>query len=209
MSKEKLKDPYSVYLIAWIWGILGGVIVFFGLLYLSGHNFLTIVHQLSFQIDPTNIFTIGITAYLAIKIIPQLQRGDENDKIERGLFISCLSEFHTKFTNDIHVLMVTTGVDGKSVASILKSLDMSLQETIELSKLNPCENDNNFELLNQQFSNVRELLSCVPEKDDKTKNVVIKESKMFYSVDYLNSISKEMANLKKTIFSIIMRINRN
>lgn len=209
MSKENLKNPNSFNLVAWLWGLWAGTIVFFGLMIVADAKHITVSREISFQIDPTNIFTILITVYLAVTVLRQLNRRDEGDKLERDLYIQSLRDFHSQLTSDVHGLTVTTGVAGTTVASTIKNLGLALQETLVLINMSPCDNKENITLLNNQFSKLRNLLTYVPHKLDTTNNVVIKSGNMIYSSAYITSISRELAEFKKILFLIILKINRS
>lgn len=209
MSKEKLKNQTNFHLTGWLWGLLAGTIVFSVFFYLRERNYLSFAKEISIQFDPTNILTVIFTAYLALIVVRQLQRSDEGDKLERELFIENMRSFLSLADKGIHSLTVTTGIDFKTVASTFMNLDMELQETVALASLSSCDNTKNLDLLRLQFSNLRELLQYVPSSEDASDNVVLKDADMFYSSAYLITISKEMMNLKKTIYLIIMQINRS
>jgi hypothetical protein len=213
MSKEKLTNTKgfidSFDLVGWFWGLLAGTLVFFGLLILKDTHNITIDRKISFQIDPTNILTILITAYLAVIALRQLSRQDEGDKLERELYIENLKDFHNKLNLEVHNLTIITGVPGSTVASTVKNLSLILQETVTLIKMSPCDNEENIALINKRFKKLRDLLTYVPDENDKTGNVTIKGEDMVYSHSYLATLSKVHAELRKAIFLTIIKINRN
>jgi hypothetical protein len=213
MSKGKSTNTKgfidSFDLVGWFWGLLAGTLVFFGLLILQDTHGITIDRKISFQIDPTNILTILITAYLAVIALRQLNRQDEGDKLERELYIENLKDFHNKLNLEVRNLTIITGVPGITVASTVKNLSLILQETITLIKMSPCDNEENITLINKRFKKLRELLTYGPDESDKTGNVTIKGEDMIYSHSYLATISKVHAELKKAIFLTIIKINRN
>ena len=209
MFKEKSKNTSNFDLVAWCWGLIAGALVFFSLLYLAVKDIVTFNSVVSFQIDPTNVLTLVVTTYIAVIILRPLNRQEEGDKLERQLFIETLRDFYTKVNQDTHSMTVATGVDGKVVASTMKNLNLALQETIILINMSPCDNKTNIDLLNKQFGVLRDLFTYVPEVEDTSSDVLIENGSMYYSQAYLGKISKELGEIKKTIFSIIFNINRS
>lgn len=212
MSTKKSRNTDSFNLV-WCWGLLAGFFVFYVLLKLSDFCIITFDRKISFQIDPTNLISIFITAYLALIVLRQLNRKDEGDRLERELYIESLREFYTRFNADIHTLTITSGIPGVTVASTIKNLTLALQEIITLISMSPCDNKENIDHLNRQFGKIRDLLSYVPDLSDESleesDNVTIKDGKMIYSANYINQISNEIADFKKCIFLIILKINRS
>lgn len=189
-------------------GILFGTIAFAIFAIPFNYFNLTVNPQLTLQIDPVNLLSLFTTIALTGYILRTLKRKDDGDKVERDLLIGYFNEFQNKFTEEIHQMTTIDGVEGSHVAIILKKCEMYMQEIIELTKEYKPDTENNLKKLQEIISEIRELLSNIPREGEVEDGIRVEGTKILYSPRHLQEVTLSMGKFRKSIFSIIVGINR-
>lgn len=207
MQKKPLKNLGN-YLDCCLIGLLCGTITF-AIFAIPFDIFkLKINPQLIFQIDLVNILSLFTTIALTLYVLRVLKRKDDGDKVERDLLINYFNEFQNKFTEEIHLMSTIDGVEGAYVALILKKYEMYMQELLELAREYYPNDEINFKKLEIIISEIRELLSNIPRLGDVEDGIKVEGTKILYSTKHLREITYSMGKFRKSIFSIIVGINR-
>lgn len=207
---KKLLIQSDKYLACGLAVLLGVVLSLFLLIVPFNYFKLTISPQLSFQIDLMGVLSLLVTTGLAVYVLRVLNRSDDSDKVERDLLIKYFTDFESRFSEDIHRMTATGGVEGSDVAATFQKNGMFLQELLELAKshASSSKNETNLVALEQGVSEISELLSNVPQEGVVEDGVRLEGNIISYSPRYIGVITASMGKFKKSIFSVIVGINR-
>lgn len=205
MMKSRNKDSFRRTVVSMFWGTFA----FFILIVASNLFSLGISPEISFQIDPLNLLSIGVTIYLAIYLIRKFNQQDEIDKTERELLIDYFNKFDSNFTEGIHEITRMSKVESQEISGFFKKYTMYLQELIDLAIVYQAKHYDKLDRLNLSVSKIRELLTYTPKLDDIDSGISIEETSLVYSSDHMSKVSQGMGLFKKAIFDLIICINRS
>jgi hypothetical protein len=188
-------------------GILIGV--FLNLL-IKKHSTLHIESDVSFEINPLEIFSILINIFLAIYITRNLSKQNDLEKTEKELLINYLKEFQVEFSNKIDKLIESPDFETPITNSCFKTLRTKINSILTIAEENNLitNNDETSSKIKQKISDIWELFTDTPRNANQRTNQPTRDGIALLRLEKISKIEASSVEFDKLLFQLAMKINR-
>lgn len=188
-------------------GILIGVCLN---LFIKKYSTLHIESNISFEINPLEIFSILINIFLAIYITRNLSKQNDLEKTEKELLINYLKEFQIEFSNKIDKLIESTDFETPITNSCFKTLRTRIYSILKLAEENNLTTnaDETSAKIKQKISDIWELFTDTPRNASQRTNQATKDGIAVLRLEKISKIEATSIEFDELIFQLIIKINR-
>lgn len=198
---------HSRVIISCIIGVLIGVCLN---LIIKKYSTLSIENQVSFQINPFEIFSILINVFLAIYITRNLSKLNDLEKTEKELIIGYIRDYKTEFSNKINKLLEQENFENPITNSNFKILRTRISSILNLAteynfiiKSDETVND-----INKKITEIWELFTDAPKKVSPKAPNAVKVDIERINLEKTTKIETSIIELEKLLFQLIIKINK-
>lgn len=177
---------------------------------LKKYSTLYLANDVSFEINPLEIFTIIINVFLAIYITRTLSKMNDQEKSEKELIISYLKDFQMEYNSKVNKLLECDDFETPLTNSCFKTLRTRVNSILALAEENKIidSNDEKASSIRQKISEIWELFTDTPRNANPRANQATKEGINVIRLEKIGRIETASIDLDKLIFQLSMKINR-
>lgn len=190
--------------------ILGfGVVIIFIIIF-KNYSTLNFTNDVSFEINPLEIFSIGINVFLAIYITRTLSKKNDQEKSEKELIINYLKDFQLEFNTKTNKLLECEDFETPLTNSCFKTLRKKVNSILALAEENNIieNNDETASKIRQKISEIWEQFTDTPRTANARVNQATKDGIQALRLEKIGKIEGASIDLDKLIFQLAMKINR-
>jgi hypothetical protein len=193
--------------IASIFGFATGIIF---LILFKKYSILYFANDVSFEINPLEIFSIGVNIFLAIYITRTLSKKNDQEKSEKELIINYLKDFQLEYNTKTNKLLECEDFETPLTNSCFKTLRTRVNSIIALAEENSiiASNDDTTSKIKQKISEIWELFTDTPRTANTRANQATKDGILTLRLEKIGKIEAASIDLDKLIFQLAMKINR-
>lgn len=179
-------------------------------LIIKKYSNLHIENDVSFEINPLEIFSILINIFLAIYITKNLAKQNDLEKTEKELLINYLKEFQTEFISKIDKLIESADFETPITNSCFKTLRTKINSILTIAvESNLIEDtDETSSKIKQKISDIWELFTDTPRNANPRTNQATKDGIAILRLEKISKIEASSVEFDKLIFQLAMKINR-
>lgn len=200
-------QKYNKIVIAAILGFASGIIF---IIFFKKRTTLFFANDVSFEINPLEIFSIGANVFLAIYITRTLSKKNDQEKSEKELVINYLKDFQLEYKSKTNKLLECEDFETPLTNSCFKTLRMRINSILALAEENMIieDNDETASKIKQKISEIWELFTDTPRTPKSRANQAIKDGIQTLRFERIGKIEAASIDLDKLIFQLAMKINR-
>jgi hypothetical protein len=174
------------------------------------YSTLYFANDVSFEINPLEIFSIGINIFLAISITSTLSKKNDQEKSEKELIINYLKDFQLEYNKKTNKLLECEDFETPLTNSCFKTLRIRINSTLALAEENSLinNNDETVSKIKQKISEIWELFTDTPRTANTRANHATKVGIKALRLEKIGKIEAASIDLDKLIFQLAMKINR-
>ncbi len=174
------------------------------------YTFLYFANDISFEVNPLEIFSISVNIFLAIYITRTLTKKNDQEKSEKELIINYLKDFQIEYNNKTNKLLECEDFETPITNSCFKTLRTRVSSIIALAQENKIveENDEIALRIKHKISEIWELFTDTPRTANSKVNQATREGIQVIRLEKIGKIESASIDLDKLIFQLAMRINR-
>jgi hypothetical protein len=174
------------------------------------YSTLYFANDVSFEINPLEIFSIGINIFLAIYITSTLSKKNDQEKSEKELIINYLKDFQLEYNKKTNKLLECEDFETPLTNSCFKTLRIRINSTLALAEENSLinNNDETVSKIKQKISEIWELFTDTPRTANTRANHATKVGIKALRLEKIGKIEAASIDLDKLIFQLAMKINR-
>jgi hypothetical protein len=193
--------------IASIFGFATGIIF---LILFKKYSILYFANDVSFEINPLEIFSIGVNIFLAIYITRTLSKKNDQEKSEKELIINYLKDFQLEYNTKTNKLLECEDFETPLTNSCFKTLRTRVNSILALAEENNiiANNDETASKIRQKISEIWELFTDTPRTANTRANHATKVGIKALRLEKIGKIEAASIDLDKLIFQLAMKINR-
>lgn len=193
--------------IASILGFAAGIIF---IIIFKKYSTLYFANDVSFEINPLEIFSIGVNIFLAIYITRTLSKKNDQEKSEKELVINYLKDFQLEYNTRTNKLLEYEDFETPLTNSCFKALRVRVNSILSLAEENSIivKNDETASKIRQKISEIWELFTDTPRTVNTRANQAIKDGIQTLRLEKIGKIEAASIDLDKLIFQLAMKINR-
>ena len=193
--------------IASILGFAAGVMF---IIIFKKYSTLYFANDVNFEINPLEIFSIGVNIFLAIYITRTLSKKNDQEKSEKELIINYLEDFRLEYNTKTNKLLECEDFETPLTNSCFKTLRYRVSTIIALAKENSiiANNDETASNIFQKISEIWELFTDTPRTANKKANQATKDGILTLKLEKIGKIEAASIDLDKLIFQLAIKINR-
>jgi hypothetical protein len=168
------------------------------------------VNDVSFEINPLEIFSIAVNIFLAIYITRTLSKKNDQEKSEKELIINYLKDFQLEYNNKTSKLLECEDFETPLTNSCFKTLRTKINSVLALAEENNIivNNDETSSKIKQKISEIWELFTDTPRTANTRANQATKDGIQALRLEKIGKIEAASIDLDKLIFQLAMKINR-
>ncbi len=199
------KDNKSA--IASIFGFGAGVIF---IIIFKKYSNLYFANDVSFEINPMEILSIGVNIFLAIYITRTLSKKNDQEKSEKELIINYLKDFQLEYNTKTNKLLECEDFETPLTNSCFKTLRTRVNSILALAEENSiiANNDETASKIRQKISEIWELFTDTPRTANSRANQATKDGIQTLRLEKIGKIEAASIDFDKLIFQLAMKINR-
>lgn len=188
-------------------GILIGVCIN---LLIKKYTTLYIENDVSFEINPLEVFSILINIFLAIYITRNLSKQNDLEKSEKELIINYLKDFQVEYNARINKILECADFETPITNSCFKTLRMKINSILSLAEESKLiiENEQTSLRIKQKVTDLWELFTNTPKNANARANRATQEGIATLRLEQIGKIEIALIELDKLIFELAMKINR-
>lgn len=177
---------------------------------LKKYSALHFANDVSFEINPLEIFSMGINVFLAIYITRTLSKKNDQEKSEKEMIISYLKDFQVEYTNKTNKLLECEDFETPITNSCFKTLRTRINSILALAEENKIitNNDEAASKIRQKIAEIWELFTDTPRTANSKANQATKDGIKTLKLEKIGKIESASIELDKVIFQLAMKINR-
>lgn len=200
-------QKYNKIVIAAILGFAAGVVF---IIFFKKYSTLYFANDISFEINPLEIFSIGVNVFLAFYITRTLSKKNDQEKSEKELIINYLKDYQIEFNNKTNKLLECEDFETPLTNSCFKTLRTRINSILALAEENNIieNNDETAAKIKQKVSDIWELFTDTPRSANPRANQATKEGIQTLRLEKIAKIEAASIDLDKLIFQLAMKINR-
>jgi hypothetical protein len=200
-------QKYNKLVIAAIIGFASGIMF---IIYFKKHTSLYFANDVSFEINPLEIFSIGVNIFLAIYITRTLSKKNDQEKSEKELIINYLKDFQLEYNSKTNKLLECEDFETPLTNSCFKTLRTRINSILALAEENKIieNNDETASKIKQKISEIWELFTDTPRTANSRANQATKDGIQTLRFEKIGKIEAASIDLDKLIFQLAMKINR-
>lgn len=193
--------------IAAILGFAAGIMF---IIFFKKYTTLYFANDVSFEINPLEIFSIGVNIFLAIYITRTLSKKNDQEKSEKELIINYLKDFQLEYNSKTSKLLECEDFETPLTNSCFKTLRTRINSILALAEENNTivNNDETATKIRQKISEIWELFTDTPRTAHTRANQAIKDGIQALRLEKIGKIEAASIDLDKLIFQLAMKINR-
>jgi hypothetical protein len=193
--------------IASILGFASGIIF---IIIFKKYSTLYFANNVSFEINPLEIFSIGVNIFLAIYITRTLSKKNDQEKSEKELIINYLKDFQLEYNTKTNKLLECEDFETPLTNSCFKTLRTRVNSILALAEENNiiANNDETASKIRQKISEIWELFTDTPRSANTRANQATKVGIQTLRLEKIGKIEAASIDLDKLIFQLAMKINR-
>jgi hypothetical protein len=193
--------------IASILGFAAGMIF---IIILKKYSTLYFANDVSFEINPLEVFSIGVNIFLAIYITRNLSKKNDQEKSEKELIINYLKDFQLEYNTKTNKLLECEDFETPLTNSCFKTLRTRVNSILALAEENSiiANNDETASKIMQKISEIWELFTDTPRTANTRANQATKDGIQTLRLEKIGKIEVASIDLDKLIFQLAMKINR-
>jgi hypothetical protein len=190
-----------------ILGFASGIIF---IIFFKKHSTLYFANDVSFEINPLEMFSIGVNIFLAIYITRTLSKKNDQEKSEKELIINYLKDFQLEYNIKTNKLLECEDFETPLTNSCFKTLRTRIKSLIALAEENSIivNNDETASKIMQKISEIWELFTDTPRTANTRANQATKDGIQTLRLEKIGKIEAASIDLHKLIFQLAMKINR-
>lgn len=190
-----------------ILGFVAGIIF---IIFFKKYSTLYFANDVSFEINPLEIFSIGVNIFLAIYITRTLSKKNDQEKSEKELIINYLKDFQLEYNTKTNKLLECEDFETPLTNSCFKTLRTRVKSIIGLAEENSiiASNDETAYKIKQKISEIWELFTDTPRTANTRANQATKDGILTLRLEKIGKIETASIDLDKLIFQLAMKINR-
>ena len=194
-------------IIASICGFATGIIF---IIFFKKYSTIYIANDLSLEINPLEIFSIGVNIFLAIYITRTLAKKTDQEKSEKELIINYLKDFQLEYSTKTNKLLECEDFETPLTNSCFKALRTRVNSIIALVVENSiiADDDDTASKIKLKISEIWELFTDTPRTADASANQAIRDGIEVLRLEKIGKIEAASIDLDKLIFQLAMKINR-
>lgn len=199
-------NSVSLYIVIFFAGITTG---FYILLFLLGVGFF-FSKEIGVQLDPINLATLLVTILLAIYVTRELNKRNEQERVEKNLIIEDIRSFKSYLLSDIKKILETEKINYLQVVSKLKTLRMNLNSIIKLiEKYHFLNNKEMTVKLDNKIRDIKDLLTETPAVSGSVNpEITINNGEISLGSSQRDRIDTALNEMASLIFELVFEINR-
>lgn len=200
-------QKYNKILIASVLGFLSGIIF---IILFKKCTTLYFANDVSFEINPLEIFSIGINIFLAIYITRTLSKKNDQEKSEKELIINYLKDFQLEYNIKTNKILECDDYETPLTNSCFKTLRTRINSILTLAEENNVieNNDETVSKIKQKISEIWELFTDTPRTANSRANQATKDGIQTLRLEKIGKIEAASIDFDKLIFQLAMKINR-
>lgn len=200
-------QKYNKIVIAAILGFASGIIF---IIFYKKHTTLFFANDVSFEINPLEIFSIGANVFLAIYITRTLSKKNDQEKSEKELIINYLKDFQLEYKSKTNKLLEYEDFETPFTNSCFKTLRMRINSILALAEENKIikDNDETASKIKEKISEIWVLFTDTPRRAKSRANQATKDGIQTLKFERIGKIEAASIDLDKLIFQLAMKINR-
>lgn len=193
--------------IATILGFAGGIIF---IIIFKKYSSLYFANDISFEINPLEIFSIGVNIFLAIYITRTLSKKNDQEKSEKELIINYLKDFQLEYNSKTNKLLDCEDFETPLTNSCFKTLRTRVNSILAIAEENNiiANNDETASKIRQKISEIWELFTDTPRTANIRANQATKAGLQTLRLEKIGKIEAASIDFDKLIFQLAMKINR-
>jgi hypothetical protein len=193
--------------IASIIGFAAGLIF---IIIFKKYSTLHFANDVSFEINPLEIFSIGVNIFLAIYLTRTLSRKNDQDKSEKELINNYLKDFQLEYNTKTNKLLECEDFETPLTNSCFKTLRTRVSSILALAEENDIitSNDETASKIRQKISEIWELFTDTPRTAKTRANQATKDGIQTLRLEKIGKIEAASIDLDKLVFQLAMKINR-
>ena len=190
-----------------ILGFVAGIIF---IIFFKKYSTLYFANDVSFEINPLEIFSIGVNIFLAIYITRTLSKKNDQEKSESELIINYLKDVQLEYNTKTNKLLECEDFETPLTNSCFKTLRTRVKSIIGLAEENSiiASNDETAYKIKQKISEIWELFTDTPRTANTRANQATKDGILTLRLEKIGKIEAASIDLDKLIFQLAMKINR-
>lgn len=200
-------QKYNKIVIAAILGFASGIMF---IIFFKKHTKLYFANDVSFEINPLEIISIGVNIFLAIYITRTLSKKNDQEKSEKELIINYLKDFQLEYNSKTKKLLECEDFETPLTNSCFKTLRTRINSILALAEENEIieNNDGTASKIRQKITDIWELFTDTPRTANSRVNQAIKDGIQTLRFEKIGKIEAASIELDKLIFQLAMKINR-
>jgi len=200
-------QKYNKIAIASIIGFAAGIIF---IILFKKYSTLYFANDVSFEINPLEIFSIIVNIFLAIYITRTLSKKNDQEKSEKELIINYLKVFQLEYNTKTNKLLECEDFETPLTNSYFKTLRTRVNSILALAEENSiiANNDETASKIRQKISEIWELFTDTPRTANTRANQATKNGIQALRLEKIGKIEAASIDLDKLIFQLAMKINR-
>jgi hypothetical protein len=200
-------QKYNKLAIAATLGFTAGIIF---IIFFKKHTTLYFANDISFEINPLEIFSICINIFLAFYITRTLSKKNDQEKSEKELIINYLKDFQLEYNSKTRKLLECEDFDTPLTNSCFKTLRTRVNSILALAEENRIiePNEETASKIKQKISEIWELFTDTPRSANSKVNQATREGIQTLRLEKIGKIEAASIDLDKLIFHLAMKINR-
>lgn len=198
---------YNKIAIASILGFAAGIMF---IIFFKKYSALYFANDVSFEINPLEIFSIGVNIFLAVYITRTLSKKNDQEKSEKELIINYLKDFQLEYNTKTNKLLECEDFETPLTNSCFKTLRTRINSILALAEENSiiANNDETASKIRQKISDIWELFTDTPRTANSRANQATKSGIQILRLEKTGKIEAASIDLDKLIFQLAMKITR-
>lgn len=171
---------------------------------------LHIESQVSFEINPLEIFSILINVFLAIYITRNLSKLNDLEKTEKELIIGYIKDYKTEFSNKVNILLENRNFESFITNSNFKILRTRISSILNLATEHDfiTKTDETVVDINKKITEIWELFTDAPKQANPKASTAVKVDIDRINLEKTTKIETSTIEFEKLLFQLIMKINK-
>lgn len=200
-------QKYNKIAIASILGFAAGIMF---IIFFKKYSTLYFADDVSFEINPLEIFSTGVNVFLAIYITRTLSKKNDQEKSEKEIIINYLKDFQLEYNSKTTKLLECEDFETPLTNSCFKTIRTRVNSILALAEENNIipPNDETASKIRQKISEIWELFTDTPRTANSRANQATKDGIQTLRLERIGKIEAASIDLDKLIFQLAMKINR-
>ena len=200
-------QKYNKIVIASILGFAAGIMF---IIFFKKYSALYFANDVSFEINPLEIFSIIVNIFLAIYITRTLSKKNDQEKSEKELIINYLKVFQLEYNTKTNKLLECEDFETPLTNSCFKTLRKKINSILAIAEENSiiANNDETASKIRQKISDIWELFTDKPRTANSRANQATKDGIQILRLEKTGKIEAASIDLDKLIFQLAIKINR-